>query len=581
MKTVNEICLRLFEGIIPSKDNYKYNVKNIVVKGLKLGYTFHPKLINKELVDWLDSQPVNYNSTFYKSFNDVANKSLFDRVIDQILHYTTGYIDNDFIIPDLPLKEWKEISILSEQTVSDKVRNLIYSGIALKSDVVADVCDLISQLKIKIDINSVKNRECKLLLVDKLNLKLSSPEETLRYWVFKSTGETMIVKNKYLIDKIKSNPIAISNRLTNQELSSLSEIFYRFKPIFLAFKKGNEKQINKIRRLAYHNHKPYKFGFFENILSSKKINLNQVERNVHTLNNYKLVSLMQSCLVRSLNLKISVFNIRNNKVFIKDDSYKSKQDLENLYFLLESHLINRLKSKVCKVALHPDIDIKIPTTEKSFIGKYPVGTSIDLNGTDLFVGIHWRGKDGAHDLDLSLTDAHGNKYGWDSYYKNNNNSIMYSGDVVTANPEASEVFYAKNGFSSHIVRVNLFNGQDNSKFNFFIAREKCDSLKRNYMVDPNNIIFKNELTMDSKEKVLGFIENNKYYLLTPRMGSKRVSNSNKHVLNYIQYLSSTKDCFISVQDILLKAGFEIVNDPSEADIDLINFDKEKLISLFN
>ena len=49
----------------------------------------------KEVSDYLDTQNVNYNSTFYKTREDVTSKDRLELFIDQITHYMTGDIPND------------------------------------------------------------------------------------------------------------------------------------------------------------------------------------------------------------------------------------------------------------------------------------------------------------------------------------------------------------------------------------------------------------------------------------------------------------------------------------------------------
>jgi hypothetical protein len=235
--------------------------------------------------------------------------------------------------------------------------------------------------------------------------------------------------------------------------------------------------------------------------------------------------------------------------------------------------------KACKIKLQKGVNITVPTSEKNFIGNYPIYTNFDMGTEHCIFGINWREKDGLDDLDLSITDINGNRYGWNTSYTNRANSIIYSGDMTSANPEATELFYAKNGFTPSIVKVNMYRGELNSPFNFFIAKEPIKNLSSNYMVNPDNILFKSQTITDSKEKSLGIILDNKFILTVLRTGNKQVSNLSITDL-MINYTLDTLDCNILLENLLIDAGFEIVE--KDADIDLTtNFNKSTLIDLLS
>jgi hypothetical protein len=130
-----------------------------------------------------------------------------------------------------------------------------------------------------------------------------------------------------------------------------------------------------------------------------------------------------------------------------------------------------------KVKLPDNINFMVPKSEKSFIGNLPIGSYIPLTDKNAIIGINWKQADGARDLDLSYVDIDDKKTGWNSDYTNDGNTIIYSGDMTLANPEATELLYAKEGkFLPGIVKVNLYNGNDNSKFKFFVATEDYEKM---------------------------------------------------------------------------------------------------------
>ncbi len=164
-------------------------------------------------------------------------------------------------------------------------------------------------------------------------------------------------------------------------------------------------------------------------------------------------------------------------------------------------------------------------------------------------------------------------------YKNADNSIVFSGDMTSASPEATELFYTKKGFNPSIVKVNLFRGEAKSRFKFFLAKEKVKRMDRNYMVDPNNIIVNVDCEMDSKEKSLGVITDNKFILAQFRTGKGRVAG-NSVTNKYTDYALSTLDCYLPLEKLLKDAGFQVVQD-GNAIVDLTNLSKESLIELIN
>jgi hypothetical protein len=150
--------------------------------------------------------------------------------------------------------------------------------------------------------------------------------------------------------------------------------------------------------------------------------------------------------------------------------------------------------------------------------------------------------------------------------------------MTSANPEATELFYTTKGFSPAIVKVNLYNGAHNSKFKFFLAKEKITKIERNYMVNPESIVVNVDCQMDSKEKSVGVITDNKFILAHFRTGKCRVAGESVTNL-YTDYALKTLDCYLSLEKLLKDAGFVITND--KAAIDLSELSKDTLITLLS
>ena len=598
-KAVNETVLKLFNKAMVDEKATTLNFKDVSEISVKLGYLVHPDLCNDQIFNWMQKQKRDYTSTFYKKWNDVITKNRFELYLDQLMHYAstygTGYAgetylpEGDVNVP--AFTTFKVILPITREEVITRCENMLFSGIALKQETIEDVLGILNGLNHVIsDINKVKNKETKMLLFKATNTTPTEPNEMVRFLVYLATGNTLLIKDRTTIAAVKAANIDITREVTLFGYEKLAQVFLRFKPLFLAFRtsKRNNKCINTLRKLAKKHHKPLEAGYFERLLSSPKayVNKKTLEEKLATITNFKKVTLLQAIMVRLKEHENRAFVVRNQKLYIKQETkYADKNYLNILFEIIYVDLVSTLAKKKCSVRLPKGVNLTLPTSEKSFIGNYPLGTSFDFSDTDCIVGINWRGEDGAQDLDLSLMTIDGKKYGWNAAYKNANNSGVYSGDMTRANPEATELFYASKGFTSSIVKVNLYNGDEKSKFKFFIAKEKLNLKKSSSwyneqvdcMVNPNNIIVNVDCQMDSREKTLGVITDNKFVLAQFRTGKGRVSYNSVTDL-YTNYTLDTLDCYISLHDLLKDAGFTITED-NDAKIDLTDLSKDTLMEL--
>lgn len=583
---MNNLVLKTFNKAVATGITVPFNVLN--ENSLKHGFIVHPDLCNEEVLNWIKSKESDYNSTFYKKWNDIISKSRIELWEDQLKHYAstygTNYEGESFIprkesaSPDINISTFKVIMPISKEEVSERCLNMLYSGIALKQETITDVISILAWLNTEINIDKVKNKEAKMFLYKETESLPTEPSEMVRFLVYLSTEKTLLIKDSFTIQTIAANyNLIISELVEKFGYGKLSQVFYRFKPLFLAFRNNepNRKCINKLRRLAERNHIPMKKGYFEQLLSNPST-VSELPNRLKDITNFKKISLLQAILVRQKELDNRAFVVRNQKLFIKQQKVESNQYLQLIYNVIYSDLVESLKSKSTRIKLPKGVNITLPTSEKSFIGNYPLGTSFDFSDSDNIVGINWKGVDGAQDIDLKMVDIDGRAYGWNVDYKNENNSIIYSGDMTSASPEATELFYTSKGFRPAIVKVNLYNGSPNSKFKFFLAKEKVTNMKRGYMVNPNNILINVDCEMDSNEKTLGVITDKKFILAQFRTGKGRVAYKSVTDL-YTEYALNTLDCYISLEKLLSDAGFEITD--KNPKIDLTELSKDTLIDL--
>ena len=588
-------------------------------KAVKMGYLISPECCNKYVDEWLDTLTANYNATFYKEWNDVLSKSRFELFIDQLRHYAStygadfkqegnGWVPNDGgLCPRF--EDLKVIEPIAADELAMKCLEVLKSGIALKDSTMKVMCDFyIATIPWKADDNTkvmlpkmlseVKNKEAMCYLSQKFKVLPADEFGMLRCIAFAYTGRMELIKSRATVATIKSKANEVGFRsplldLTDEQVKRLSRIFLRYKPIFLAMKGNGPEQklskvrsvVNRLRRLAVENHRPFKIGFWENIIKTEQP-IEEVQKRLADLDNFRKIRLMMLCKER-MNFKTTsgVFTIRNGKQFVRE-SYSPKYDrnwLSRLYFTIEASLVESLKAKACKVRLPEYYDIALPTSEKNFVGNFPYGSSFGFTKNNV-IGVYWRNEWGTRDFDLSYADLQGNYYGWAGRYNNGDKTIVYSGDMTCASPEAVELLYATDAVPDGIVRLNKYCGDDKSQFRLFFANECLDGkITRGYMVNPNNIKFDTMMDFDGQgQKNVGIVLDNRFYLMDMTSGKGRVA-SGKYANIIVDAMKKKAKSFIDLKEVLFRAGFEIVEKDSETkpDIDFTNLEKDTLINLLS
>jgi hypothetical protein len=274
-------------------------------------------------------------------------------------------------------------------------------------------------------------------------------------------------------------------------------------------------------------------------------------------------------------------------MFVREN-YAPKYDLPwlgDLFLTVKTSLVNSLSKKACLVKIPNNVRIALPTSEKDFVGNYPFGSSFTMTENNI-VGVYWRNEWGTRDYDLSMISFDGHLLSWRGSYFNEDDSIVFSGDMTNAEPEASELFFIKDKAPNSLVKINKFSGRDDSKFRFFYANEIPGNLKlmTNYMVDPNNVKFDSLIEFNGQgEKTIGVILDNEFYFMDMGSGSQRASYGGKYSETTINLLKKKAKSFVHLDEILWEAGFEILQDGDERkpDIDFTNLEKDTLIKLLS
>ena len=126
--------------------------------------------------------------------------------------------------------------------MKNKLWGLISSSIPLSTVTEINIITLSSYLDISEDnIDKVKNREVKTALYDKLKIIPGDNIEFLRYLLFKLTKKTLLIKDLETVYALKASNKTLALKILNAyeeqySLIPLSEIFNRYKPLFIALK---------------------------------------------------------------------------------------------------------------------------------------------------------------------------------------------------------------------------------------------------------------------------------------------------------------------------------------------------------
>jgi len=577
--------IKLFNRALATTNQSFKDVNSLAVHK---GYIVAKDCCNDRVVDYLQTLPDNINTTFYSSWIEVTGKNRLELAIDQVMHYMSTYGTNHEGTPYVPndnpahidFTDCKVIKPISALQIQVKIQAMLDSGVAMKQETIEDCVVLVQELDLYIDIDSIKNREALIIFCDRLGLVPSSPVEMVRYLIYKATNGTLIINSPEVLTTIANSNVNIVSLVEAFGIDKLSSVFYRFKRIFMAFKKANKDNsniVNRLRRRAKVNHKPLVPSFWNTILSNTNL-LPQLEDKLGELNNFRKIALLQSIKERQKNTGVLPVRVRNGKLFITTRSGRNHTHLNLVYQMIYDSLVDSLSKKACSIKYPEGLNLTMPSSEKAFIGNIPFGSYVETD-VDTIVGINWREADGLRDLDLSASLLSGGKLGWNSNYTNSGKTMVYSGDMTSARPEATELFYCADGAENSIIKTNLYSGQEHSEYTFFIAKVGNYQNAGRYasMIDPNDIVFSTRLKMDQSEMTNGIFVNDRFIFVNLSSGNARVSRNNPLMIMYLQHIQATSDCFLDVEKVLSDAGFTATTE--EAELDLSTLDRSSLLEL--
>jgi len=632
--------IRLFKAIPIRKKNTEAVREDInlslLQQTIKHGFILSPEIVSNYstselhniinlIIEEVGLNARQMNASFHKSWQKVATADITQLVLEQIFHYITTYgfkklgiYDKDTVfIPSEPLAipnldiDGFPLTIIKGYTdieLKEKLLSLLDSGISLHEDTVKDVTEIAKYLDLTEEIHDIKNKEVKITLYDHLNIIPETPVEFLRLLLFKSINKTLLIKNSTTITNIKSKDnldvLELIKKYNNiYGLERLAEIFYRFKPLFLAFRTSPELKtyINKIRKLAKTYHKPMKSDFLNQITAKlsrgEYIDHTKLQEALNNVNTFRKIRLAYAINYRTINPHSILYRIRNGKSYATKFTPKETNGAHFTLNTIINSIIEDILPKVegKQIYIPENMVYALPSTEKQFSCDFPSGTYISIPN-NMIIGIHWENvKDNEMiDLDLSLISLN-KKFGWDGNYRDEDNNILFSGDMTDAQlPDgASELFYVKNQENeAYVIFTDYFNIKETNQidvpFDIFIAQEHAtdESFRENYMVNPNNIICSIKSKINQSQKMLGLLVTTpkecRFYFSESYIGQSITSSSSEYTAHAQNFLFNFYTNTINLNDILEQAGAKIVTDKTICDVDLSpeTLEKDKILSFF-
>jgi hypothetical protein len=589
----------------------------------KWGFIFGPEVVgnynNAQLLKLipivgqeLGLTPDQLNQTFHKSWEKVKTADIEQLVLEQIIHYLTTYgfkswgiFDSDKVfipkekleIPDIT----EDIKLLlirgyTDEQLKEKTLHFLNSGIALKESTIYDILKVMESLEIEVDdLETIKNREIKCILYDKLGMIPKDPIEFIRFIVYKTTNSTLLIKNKDSFKKIRLNSRTCINILQSyKELEKLAEVYYRFRPFFIALRSSEELKpiLNKIGRLAPKYHKPMAMNFLDTVTSRIKngtLNLKTLEAKLKKANIFHKNRLLYSLSYLATNCKAIVYTIRNGKAFANERKLITNEKLYLATEIVRQSIIDDISKQVSgkKVYFDKNLIYSLPATEKKFSGNIPSGSYISLTN-NIIIAVHWN-NDGNYSVDLDLSFLNQNKIGWDGEYRNAKRNVLHSGDITDATNGATEAIYFENITNdNYVVMLNnyTFKNVSSVPYKFFIAHDKVEELYRNYTINPNTIQLKLASSINKKQKMLGYLMTIngevRFYFSESNIGDSISASSEKDYIQWTrEYWNTATATIIPLRDILIDAGAIPVEHKADCDIDLSieSLEKDTILKL--
>ena len=519
----------------------------------------------------------NANATFYKTFAERESLTLTEVFFDRILHYLTSYYElgieayipnrNEQEVAEIIKSQLTRIKVLTKDELKMEFQKFIEQPLALPTEDVPMLADVVMEEQLQTD--SILNKELIIELASEHGIIPKEPNLLVRVLVKELTGSTEYVKNQKLFEEINStvksklNDSEFKNKfaslvrdyISTHGLQPLAGHFRVNKTFWLLIKKiGLQKEVNSMKRLSEKSRIDHTF---RTILEEKE--LPDLEK-ATVLQLIKWYNYLKERMI-STNGGLNFYRVRNGKVYIKEERLLSPGEasvrIRNCYeklLLIRAELNKRFSDKKLKF-YQPDkrVDIKMPTSAKSFIGNYPLYSSIEV-GDEYQVGIYWS-EEG--DLDLHAHTMEGQRVG---FYAEEDDDIVYTGDMIQLNEQglAAEAMIS-HGKTGVIYSMHPYAKKDTTSAKIYIA----DSLEREAtrVVEDGQVIFQASVSTD---KAISFATSTEGKIVLSNFSSGGRTPNETTSFQLIDLIKRKEEISMSLTQFASIIGAEFVENKEEA-----------------
>lgn len=569
--TIHNDVLKLFNVMVT--DNFIDGIDNSNLKyGVVTNFT---PTVDQDSVIYETFQPINVRTLFTVEERNTA--VLFDLLYKQILHYVEVYGLNSPGLFDLEqdgktITKLNFIKGITNDELQTLVLDLLYGNKPVKH--VEELQNVVNHFNIPFDFDKIQNNEMRIRLYDNSIHAFNDGDDAVRYMVFKTTGESLLIKSKEVIDSMSSHKIPVT--FFEKHAYVLSQVFNRHKQLIMAAKNNKTKSvINKISKMSKKTHKPIMESFskkFVSVALSQGVSIHDANK-ITMRDKMKIINLLE---YKKLQNTTDAFIVRNGKIHVEPNrKINNEEKVQSVIDLLLESLKNDISHlNGSTILLDKNVDYGMPISRKQTVGQLPFGSTVEVDGT-ISSGVYWKNEWGASDLDLSTIDLRGERVGWGDITGYTHNDIKYSGDMTYAEPWATE--FMTSSKASYGLFLNIFNGSSSADYELIVGNQQGKS--KDWVDTP---IVRERTTLTSRSNVIGFVKGNKYIAFNGRMGSSYISGNPKDKAIISRGLAK----MWTVKELLdyCNINYDIESNGSEYDYDLtyssFSFDKlEKLLKV--
>lgn len=613
---LNKATIKLFKAVVlkNGKQPSLETVREYRIEAIKHGVVIDPeafvgrslsearKIVDDAIAEY-GVDMLKTNSTFYKRFSDVEERSTLELRLDQLTHYMSTYgrgIDRDDIVGYEPEQlSWLDVDIkgnltyieaLTTEELADKVKNMLTSGMALSEETQSHLIVIINGCKLPVSeyLDQISNREFMCRMCKELNLLPKNFDEFTRYLIYLGTGSALLIKSRAMLTELDwlgrgahaRQEKAFEQYVKQFGIEEVAKNITRYRKLYLVLRKRftDKTLINRAMKLSKHMYVPRKQSPLEHVMDLD-VPLNAIRGSIANAPVYKLIKVMNAMMRKDGAMDARYFKIRNGKSYLKlyhKDWRFGLVDRTNKIQrknLVQQMIVNELRDRYGdwndKVFYIPEgVNYALPTSGKDFVGTLPYMSSYEFKGQDVSLGVAW---DTPADLDLHMLSLSGEHYGWNSSY---DGTVTYSGDMTHLNPygHAAEFYKIKaNDLTAPmIISVNDYWSDAEVKFDVFVTGANVDQNSRQGVatqIGPNSVLFHDKVSPQEVSKVLMIVlptdDGVKIGFTATNFDNVRVPGVDDTTTKLIEIFKHQLDNTYMVTDLVKLLGGQVVHSENE------------------